>query len=207
MLLAPADLLSPPLPSCWDGGGLLGVKGIQNGYVNDWDDTWWAAWFITSRVVTVCAVTPSICTGPVCFEGWRFLLSPETQELWKLNFDNCDSLFFSLVSYLFHLTQLETGAVPADHCLLPAHRALWSECPSEEDWLFRHFSVRVQTSWPNPRPRPSVLPKIYRETSADMAASCWSVNQAVGLGRRSPLDGWICGINWTEDLTCTAVDG
>ena len=34
---------------------------------------------------------------------------------------------------------LETGAGPPDHYLPPAHRALWSEYPSEEDWHFRHF--------------------------------------------------------------------
>ena len=90
---------------------------------------------------------------------------------------------------------LETGAGPADHYLPPAHRALWSECPSEEDWYFRHFPLWVRTSWPNPRTRPSVLPNIYRETSANMATRCWSGDQAVGLG-----------INRTEDLTCTAVD-
>ena len=27
------------------------------------------------------------------------------------------------------------------HYLLPAHMALWSECPSEEDWHLRHFAV------------------------------------------------------------------
>ena len=62
----------------------------------------------------------------------------------------------------------------------PAHRALWSECPSEEDWHFRHFPVWVRTSWPNPRPRPSVLPNIYREMSANMAAGCWSGDQLWG---------------------------
>ena len=102
---------------------------------------------------------------------------------------------------------LETGAGPADHCLPPAHRALWSECPSEEDWHFGHFPLWVRTSWPNPRPRLSVLPKICRETSANMAAGCWSGDQAVGLGRRPLPDGWFCGIIWTEDLTCAAVDG
>ena len=101
---------------------------------------------------------------------------------------------------------LETGAGPADHYLPPAHRALWSECPSEEDWHFRHFPVWVRTSWPNPRPRPSVLPKVCRETSAKMATGCWSDDQAVGLGRRPLPDGWFCGIKQTEDLTCTAVD-
>ena len=25
--------------------------------------------------------------------------------------------------------------------LFPAHRALWSECPSEEGWHFRHFPL------------------------------------------------------------------
>ena len=30
--------------------------------------------------------------------------------------------------------------------------------------------------------------------------------QGVGLGRRPLPDGWFCGINRTEDLTCTAVD-
>ena len=101
---------------------------------------------------------------------------------------------------------LETGAGPADQSLPPAHRALWSECPSEEDWHFRHFPVWVRTSWPNPRPRPSVVPKVCQETSANMATGCWSDDQAVGLGRRPLPDGWFCGINWTEDLTCTAVD-
>ena len=101
---------------------------------------------------------------------------------------------------------LETGVGPADHYLPPAHRALWFEYTSEEDWHFRHFPVWVRTSWPNPRPRPSVLPNIYREMSANMAKRCWSGDQAVGLGRRPLPDGWICGINRTEDLTCTAVD-
>ena len=92
-------------------------------------------------------------------------------------------------------------------CYLPlAHRTLWSECPSEEDWHFRHFPVWVWTSWPNPRPCPSVLPNIYWETSANMAARCLSCDQAVGLGRSPVPDGWICGINRTEDLTCTAVN-
>ena len=45
-----------------------------------------------------------------------------------------------------------------------------------------------------------------RETSANMAAWCWSGDQAVGLGRRPLPDGWFCGINLTEDLTCTTVD-
>ena len=101
---------------------------------------------------------------------------------------------------------LETGAGPADHYLPPAHRTLWSECPSEEDWHFRHFPLWVRTRWPNARPHPAVLPKICRETSANMAAGCWSGDQAVGLSRRPLLDGWFCGINRTEDLTCTAVD-
>ena len=100
---------------------------------------------------------------------------------------------------------LETGAGPADRYLLPALRALWSECSSEEHWHFRHFAVWVRTSWPDPRPHPSVLPKICRET-ANMAAGCWSGDQAVGLGRRPLPDGWFCGINRTADLTCTAVD-
>ena len=102
---------------------------------------------------------------------------------------------------------LETGAGPADHYLPPAHRALWSECPSEEDWHIRHFPLWVWTSWPNPRPHPSALPKICQVTSANMAAGCWSGDQAVGLGRRPLPDGWFCGINRAEDLTCTAVNG
>ena len=51
-----------------------------------------------------------------------------------------------------------------------------------------------------------VLPKICRETSANMATGCWSDDQAVGLSRRPLLDGWFCGIIWTKDLTCTSVD-
>ena len=35
--------------------------------------------------------------------------------------------------YQAHHDPLETGAGPEDHYLPPAHRALWSECPSEED--------------------------------------------------------------------------
>ena len=101
---------------------------------------------------------------------------------------------------------LETGAGPVDHYVPPAHRALWSECPSEEDGHFRHFPLWVRTSWPNPRPHPSVLPNIHRETSANMATRCWSGDQAVGLGRRPLPDGWFCGINRTENPTCTAVD-
>ena len=101
---------------------------------------------------------------------------------------------------------LEAGAGPADHYLPPAHRALWSECRSEEVWHLRHFPLWVRTSWPNPRPRPSVLPKICREMSANLAARCWSGDQAVGLGRRPLPHGWFCGISWTKDLTCTAVD-
>ena len=92
---------------------------------------------------------------------------------------------------------LETGAGPADHYLPPAHRALWSECQSAEDWHFRHFPVWVRTSWLNPRPRPSVLPNIYRETSANMAAGCWSDDQAVGLGEQ--LDLWHQP-DWRSDL-------
>ena len=100
----------------------------------------------------------------------------------------------------------ETWTGPADHYLPPAHRALWSESPSKEDWHFRHFPVWVRTSWPNPKPRPSVLPKTCREMSANMVAWCWCGDQAVGLGRRPLPDGCFCGVNWTEDLTCTAVN-
>ena len=58
---------------------------------------------------------------------------------------------------------------------------------------------------PNPRPSPSVLSKICRDMSANMAAWCWSDDQAVGLGRRPLPDSWFCGIKQTEGLTCTAV--
>ena len=64
----------------------------------------------------------------------------------------------------------------------------------------------MRISGPNPRRRPSVLPKICRETSANMATWCWSGDQAVGLRRRPLSDGWFCGISRTEDLTCTTVD-
>ena len=101
---------------------------------------------------------------------------------------------------------LETGAGPADRYLPPAPKALWSECPSEEDWHFRHFHVWMRTSWTNPRRRPSVLPKVCLEKSANMATWCWSSDQAVGLGRRPLPDGSFCSINRTEDLTCTAVN-
>ena len=78
--------------------------------------------------------------------------------------------------------------------------------PNCRGLAFQNFPVWVRTSWPNPRPRPSVQPKICRETSANMAAGGWSGDQAVGLGGRPLPDGWICGINRTEDLTCMAVD-
>ena len=104
------------------------------------------------------------------------------------------------------LKKKETGVGPADYYLPPAHRALWSERPSEEDWHFRHFPVSVQTSWQNPRPCPSVLPKICQETSANMATRCWSGDQAVRLGRKPLPDGWFWGINRTEALICMAVD-
>ena len=100
----------------------------------------------------------------------------------------------------------ETEASPADRYLLPEHRALWSESPSQEAWHFTSHPVWVQTIWPNPRPRPSVLPKICWEMSANMAAGCWSGDQAVGLSRKPLPDGWFCGISRTEDLTCMAVD-
>ena len=58
----------------------------------------------------------------------------------------------------------------------------------------------------NPRSRPSVLPKICQETSANMAAGCWSGDQAMGLGRRPLPDVWFCGNSRTEALTCMAVD-
>ena len=92
---------------------------------------------------------------------------------------------------------LETGAGPADCYPPPAYRELWSECPSEEDWHFRHFTVWVRPVWPNPRPRPSVQPKMCRETSANMAAGCWSGDQAFGFSRRPLTDGWFCGIKRT----------
>ena len=80
---------------------------------------------------------------------------------------------------------LETGAGPTDRCLPPAHMARWSECPSERELAFQTLPpVWVRASWPNTRPRHSVLHKICRETSADMAACYRSGGQAVGLGRK-----------------------
>ena len=101
---------------------------------------------------------------------------------------------------------LETGAGPADHCFPPAHWALWSEWPYEEGWHFRHFPLWVRTDWPNPRPRPTVLPKVCQETSANMATGCWSDDQAVGLRRRPLPDGWFLWHQPDRILTCTAVD-
>ena len=57
-----------------------------------------------------------------------------------------------------------------------------------------------------PQTHPSALPKICRGMSANMATWCWSGNQAVGLSRQPLPDGWFCGINQTEDLTCMAVN-
>ena len=57
-------------------------------------------------------------------------------------------------------------------------RPLSSACA--EDWHFRHFPVWVRTSWPNPRPHPSVLLNVYRETSANMAAGCWLATKLWG---------------------------
>ena len=64
----------------------------------------------------------------------------------------------------------------------------------------------VWTSWLNPRAHPSVLLKICQETSASMAAWCWSCDQAMGLSRRLLPDCWFCSIKCTEDLTHTSVD-
>ena len=47
------------------------------------------------------------------------------------------------------------------------------------------YAERHQLTWPQ---------------GADLTTKLW------GLGRRPLLDGWFCGINRTEDLTCTAVD-
>ena len=39
------------------------------------------------------------------------------------------------------LTQFGDWSGPSRHYLLPAHRALWLESPSEEDWCFRLLPV------------------------------------------------------------------
>ena len=102
---------------------------------------------------------------------------------------------------------LETGAGQADHYLPSAHRTLWSECPIWRGLAFQTLPCVSADKLTKPqRPRPSVLPNIHWETSANMATRCWSGDRAVGLGRRPRPDGWICGINQTENLTCTAVD-
>ena len=124
------------------------------------------------------------------------------------HFSTPDSMETGRKKTVDSLTQLVDWSGPSRTLpyLLPAHRALWYGFPSEEDCHLRHFPVWVRTCWPDPRPRPSVLPKICRETSANMAAWCWSGDQAVGLGRRPLPYGWFCGTNRTEDLTCTAAD-
>ena len=97
--------------------------------------------------------------------------------------------------FITHLSSLLTDE------LFP--RALWSECPSEEDWHFRHFPVRVRISWPNLRPPcPSVLPKVCWETLANMDTRCWSGYKAVGLSRRPLPDGWFLWHqpDWRSDL-------
>ena len=40
-----------------------------------------------------------------------------------------------------NVLRLKNLAGPADHYLPSAHRVLWSECPSEEDWHFKHFPL------------------------------------------------------------------
>ena len=79
---------------------------------------------------------------------------------------------------------LETGAGPADLYLPPA--------PGISD-----------TSLCESRPRPSVLHKICRKTSANMAEGCWSGDQAVGLGRRPLPDGWFCVDHWRRRISGT----
>ena len=112
-------------------------------------------------------------------EGPRHFSTPGSMETGKEK----------MVDTRHTLTQFGDWSGPSNHYLSPAHRALWSECTSEEDWHIRHFPVWVRTSWPNPRPRPSVLLKICQETPANMAAWSWSGDQAVGLGRRYLSDG------------------
>ena len=50
------------------------------------------------------------------------------------------------------------------HCGIPLFE-------NRQDWHFRLFPVWVRTSWPNPRPRPSVLPKICGWTAGFVAST------------------------------------
>ena len=104
---------------------------------------------------------------------------------------------------------LETGMGPADRYLPPAHRALRSECPPEEDWHFRHFPVWVQTNWPNPR---YVLQSclIYTERrqltwpqGADLATKLWGsaedLYRTVGFVASTALEIWPAQLSIAEE--------
>ena len=78
-----------------------------------------------------------------------------------------------------------------EHCHLIAHLKSINISDS---------TLWVKTGWPNPRPHPSILSKICWKKSANMAAWCWSSDQAVECDRRPLLN------HCTEDLTCMAVN-
>ena len=65
------------------------------------------------------------------------------------------------------------------------------------------FDLSRENPWPKSKPLKQAM--VCPDAPANMAAWCWPGDQAVGLGRSLP-DGWFCGINRTEDLTCTAVN-
>ena len=67
--------------------------------------------------------------NPASYREAKTLLHSQFNGDWKKENGGCQA-------HLDPMWRLER-----DHYLPPAHRALWSECPSEVDWHFRHFPV------------------------------------------------------------------
>ena len=105
-------------------------------------------------------------------------------------------------------SNVETGAVPADHYLQPAHRALWSECPSEEDWHFRHFPVcmdkltKLQTTSFSPAKNMLKGQRTWPYV-ADLATKLWGsaedLYQTAGFVASTRLKIWPARLSITEE--------
>ena len=73
----------------------------------------------------------------------------------------------------------QIGTDPADHYLLPEHRALWSESPSEEDWRFRHFLCECGQADQTPDhilqsfPKYDARRQLTRPHGADLVTKLW----------------------------------
>ena len=99
------------------------------------------------------------------------------------------------------LSHTEAGASPTNN-IFSLRTGHWSQSTSETDWRFGNipFPVRVRADRSNPRPNPPGLPHVHREASPNMAEQSGPGNQALGNGRGSPPDGWICSNTRTKDL-------